>query len=802
MAATSGKEARPRSLRSKKENKGWHSWTGWSAMVCAAALLCLVHGASAQMVNPAIDHPGEPFSYYSQSTDQLGFMGARAGTEVTPAGYLYTGFGELMFFTGNPPKPTHQRVRTLLHGYLPVIQYTVDRDRVAYRFTMFAATLDGKPDGQLVDFIRVEITNRARGRRTAYFGAAMRYEGEVNTSTGIPDNCFRRPAKASRPGRYSQPGVAFSSNWTYGFDRDGFLRGGKVMYLFPTAPTLEKRMTPKMANNLSSNLRTRRLSILPTTPAGMVLYTLPLAPGQSRTLVFKLPVEPMAPNDPWMTQLRSARFDNFLARTTAFWEGILARGIEISVPEKKVNDTFRASLFYDLMALERVGDQYVQTVNDLQYHAFWLRDGSHIVHMYDVSGYHRIAGHVLDFFSAWQRPNGNFLSQAGQYDGWGQTLWAYGQHYRLTRDRAFAEKVFPSVLKAVGWLELARASDPLGLVPVTTPGDNEMITGHVTGHDFWALDGLSSAITLARGLGRTSDEQAFERDYRSLKAALLRQLARVTAKTGGYIPPGLDGEGGQDWGNMHAVYPLPILKPFDPRVTATLRVTRAKYREGIMTYDNERYLHDYITMLNTNTELIRGEQKTPLEEFYDTLVHTSSTQAGFETNILSWGDRDFAFDLAPHGWFAARFRTLLRNMMLRRQGDELHLLSTISPAWVRPGYSIFVRRAPTSFGQVNFQLRFLSATRARLSLKTHFFQQPRRIVLHLPWFMKTTAVTADDRAVPIRNGAAELPAGTRLVEIAWSRKPGTAPLSYKAAVAQYKAAYRRHWRAFLRNGSR
>jgi hypothetical protein len=281
-----------------------------------------------------------------------------------------------------------------------------------------------------------------------------------------------------------------------------------------------------------------------------------------------------------------------------------------------------------------------------------------------------------------------------------------------------------------------------------------------------------------------------------------RQLARVTTKTGGYIPPGLDGEGGQDWGNLHAVYPMPILEPFDPRVTATLRVTRAKYREGIMTYDNTRYLHDYITMLNTNTELIRGEQKTALGEFYATLVHTSSTDAGFETNILSWGDRDFAFDLAPHGWFAARFRTLLRNMMLREQGDELHLLSAISPAWVQRGRSIIVRRAPTDFGPMSFELQFLSPTQARLRMQPHFFQMPRQIILHLPWFMKTTKVTADGRAIAIRNGAVALSATTRAVQIAWSRKPGTAPLSYKAAVAHFKAAYRKRWRKSLRNGAR
>lgn len=764
------------------------------------AAFCFCALALAQMTNPAIDRPNQPFSYFSEPTEELGVMGASSGAEVTPEGYLYTGFGELMFFTGNPPKPIHRRIKTLLDGYLPVIQFEFIRDGIAYRFTMFAATLEGRPGGPLVDFIRVEIANRNALRRTAWFGAAMRYQADLNTTTGTSDSRFPRPVVPSQPGRYSQPGVKFSPDWIYGFADDAFLRDGKLMYCFPTIPAPKKQMTPKLANLFSANLTARRLPILPTTPVGFVLYALPLDPGQSRTLVFKLPVLPLAPDDPAVTLLRAARFDDFLARTTAFWKSILARGIEISVPERKVEDAFRANLFYDLMSLEHSGGDWIQTVNLLQYHAFWLRDASHIVRMYDLSGYHDLARNVLDFFARWQQPDGNFVSQAGQYDGWGQTLYAYGQHYQLTRDRQFAEQVYPGVQHAVAWLARARASDPLGLVPVTTPGDNEMITGHVTGHDFWALDGLQGAIALARGLGRTADAQSFDRQDQSLKAALLRRLDWLTAKTNGYIPAGLDGEGGQDWGNLHSVYPLPILDPFDPRVTATLRVTRAKYAEGIMTYDNGRYLHHYITMVNTNTELIRGDQKTALEEFYAVLVHTSSTHAGFETMVRPWATRDFAHDLAPHGWFAARFRTLLRNMMLREQGDDLHLLSAISPDWVRPGRSIVVRRAPTNFGEVGFELRFLSPTRANLSLQAQFFLPPRRLVLHLPWYMKTISVTADGRSMHIASGVVALPPSTKSVEIQWSRRSGVAPISYALAVQQYQAAERRHWQRFLLTG--
>jgi hypothetical protein len=47
---------------------------------------------NAQMVSPAIDAPNQPFSYFSKPTDEIGLMDAEAATEITPEGYLRTGF--------------------------------------------------------------------------------------------------------------------------------------------------------------------------------------------------------------------------------------------------------------------------------------------------------------------------------------------------------------------------------------------------------------------------------------------------------------------------------------------------------------------------------------------------------------------------------------------------------------------------------------------------------------------------------------------------------------------------------------
>jgi hypothetical protein len=763
----------------------------------AAAALSLggVGAARGQMVSPAIDTPGQPFNYFSQPTDEIGVMDAPEATEITPEGYLYTGFGELMFFTGPDDQPVHQRLRTLERGYLPIDTYVWRQNGVDYRFTVFAATLDGTPEGQLVDFIRVTMHNGNAQPTRAMLAAGLRYQGPSTTASSGGDNRFGRPVAGAKPGDYNQPGVAYNPDWVYGFEGNAFLRDGKAMYVFPAGAALS--LTLHNGYNQPFDLTARKLQLQATTPAGIARYSRMLGPGEETTLEFRLPVIPVAPG-PALTAVENASFDTYHQRVVDFWEGLLHQGMQLTLPEQKVTDTFRASLIYDLIARNKIGSDYVQTVNDLHYHAFWLRDSSDIVHSYDVTGYPVIARQVLDFFPRWQKPDGNFLSQEEQYDAWGQVLWIYGEHFRITHDRAFAEQVFPSIVKAVAWLHTARAGDPMHLIPYSKSLDNEDVPGHITGYNFLALDGLHEAILMARALGKTQEAADFQRESDDYRAAFLKQLDIVTAKTGGYIPPTLEpGVGGQDWGNLLGAYPEPVLAPDDPRITATLKNTQVRYQEGLITYGDGRFIHHYLTIKNTLTEAIRGDQEQAVNELYALLVHTSSTQAGFEYAIRPWGDRNFEGNLSPHGWFAAEYRTLLRNMFVREEGDDLHLLSVLSPEWIGAGKPVSVTGVPTDFGTVSLTLDQPTDAGAVLHIAAQWVQAPHHLVLHLPWFMQTTAVSADGKDLAVSGHAVTLPPGTQTVRLTWTQATGTPALSYQHAVDAYKAEYLRRYNLLL-----
>ena len=636
----------------------------------------------------------EPFSFSRTPTDQLAVPGEAAGTEITPEGYLYTGHTELVFDVGSRLRPYVAPLRTLAGGRYPVVSSQVRSGGVRYRVELFASPVAGRS----VDFVRVELHNGSRRPARARFGAAVRHAGGALTASGAPRFRFRRPAIAERPGLYLQPGAAFDPGATHAFRGHALSRDGRALYLFPRAPggvALRRELRPDGAGTAR-----------PGTRFGRADYTLRLAPGRAVVLDFKLPVTPLSPTDPAFAAIARASARVHRARTLRYWRALLSPAMRIDVPERKVEDAFYSALVTNAQSRYRTADgQWVQAVNKLQYHSFYLRDAAIITNAFDLVGLHRLARENLAFFGSWQGADGLFMSRPGQYDGHGQALWALGEHARRGGDPAFARTVFPAITRAVDWLAGARRRDPLGLLPAGDPRDNELVAGHLAGDNFWALAGLERAVELARVLGEREAAERFAAEQAALRAAVVAQVRQAAGERGGGIPPALDAPGGQDWGNLWASYPVQVLSPADPAVEATMRRMRARFREGIATYLDGRLLHHYLGFRVLQTELLGGRRRRVVRGLYDALAHTTATHGGFETGIHPGGSRSVDDNPTPHGWYAAEYVALLRNMLVREEGRRIVLGSALSPAWLRPGRVVRVGGAPTPAGRVSYSLR-------------------------------------------------------------------------------------------------
>lgn len=750
----------------------------------------------------------EPFCYFSAPTDQLGFKNSPKATVVTSDGAFISAFGQLSFYAGSPDnlRPINKRVKTLVDGYIPVIRFQFDRDGLHYAFEAFASPVNLDPRNNLITFVQCKVTNPSGEAQNGILGANFgEIDSDVNTDKSF--DWFKGQRTALKGALGAQRSTVWNSK-----------------PFMDQAAFTKSKPDPKFVNGLASE-HGHLVFVGPDSNAkpGMpdyfnrfketaVEYPFSLQPGAERVFRFKMPAVPTElTRTAAIADVVNANYDKYRANTIQFWKSEVAKANRFSVQDPKVMNTFRTSLVNDLIASEvGEGGQIYQRVNKIHYDYMWIRDSSFFVRTYDMLGLHEMAKSALQDFIVWKdgkavsffkpgapQPAGARLSV--QEDYWGQVLWAFGAHCRTTGDRAMLEQIYPLLQDHIDEFVAKCAKDPRGLWPVAGPYDNEAIDGHYTGHSFWALLGLKYAVMMANDMNRPDDAAKWQKVHDDYETLFLKQLRELASHSEGYIPPGMDKiSDGNDWDNASGgIYPFEVLTKDDPLAQKTLRMVRDfNYQEGIVTYGSNAWvaktmkeqgktfdrgtLHHYETFYITESNTVLGEQKKVVEDLYSILAHTGSTNSGFEFCIPAWSTRDPGDNFTPHGWFAARFMSQIRDSLVREEGTQLHLASVLAPDWVEPGKEVIVTDAPTFFGSASYRLHSTKGG-ATVSLSNKWNKAPAQVVLHTPWFVKVTSAAVDGKSVEVGDHQLVLDPNAKRVDLKWQwiEKPN---LSYKEAV--------------------
>jgi hypothetical protein len=787
------------------------------------------------MLNPSIDVPGEPFSYFLHPTDVVGALYDPVASEVTPEGYVYTGSGELMFYIGNPLEAVNQRIKTLDQGYLPVVQYKIRRDGIEYAFKIWADDLGGGLKGLPVNFVQVELSNSTHEQHTGFLSSAYRFSSPDMTLHGGPGDYRFGQRFELMPKQYIEGQTKFNPDWKYAWGTDSLVRDQRLLYLFPATPKYDQRSLSlgdtglRMVKYFTGEIEGNpdpKYTLRPLTPMGVVMYRVSLKPGEKQSLVFKMPIIPIPDGSPEVQQIRAADPGASLQHLDSLWTKLINQNPPLRFPEEKVQQYLLANTVLDLLAIDKVSGDLIQNINKFQYHDPY--GGATSVNMLIASlytGLNEIARDGLLYFYKVQQPDGKFIMdnhpKSLYWELFGYTLWGWGRYYQLTHDDDFLRQIYPGVVRAMEWQKKISGADPLGLMPVSTISDDAYLKDtYQTGMNMWVLVGLKNAIALSEGMGKKDDTAKFKAQYQTFWTAFERQLNTQTAKTGGYIPPGLNRTLlGNNWDNLLTLYPEPLFKPFDPRVTATIHESRATYVEGILGYvypgaiahDGNDYIFDTASRLhywqdpdNAENELVRGDpkdQELAVKDLYALLLHTTSTHAPQEYGTYPWSDRDYhSGDILPDGSSSGKTIELLRNMLVREYGDELYFFSAVSPAWVQPGMEIDIRGEQTVFGPVTAVLK-ATATGLQIQFANRFRQAPEHVIIPIPWFYQVDAAEADGDSVKITAGKLILPASTQTVNLRGRIKPGTTPISFDHAVTDYQQEYKTKYQQFLKTGT-
>jgi hypothetical protein len=485
------------------------------------------------------------------------------------------------------------------------------------------------------------------------------------------------------------------------------------------------------ATNTSTTPAKAKLNIgvIPAKSSGTHFVDKLLKPGESLEQAARYPFFPI--KDP--TTLLQADYKIWLQRTIDYWNGMKQSIASIEVPEKKVTDALKAAHVCQVIAND-LGEVHA---GEGFYDEFYIRDGAYQVMELEESGMWETAKKSIELYLPRQREDGRFESQVGQFDANGQAVWVLWQYYKMSADRAFLERVYPAMRKAVDWtirtLNETRNDQAFpGLLPKAVADGESLMQGnnHIVGYDFWNLRGMLVTADAARILGKSGEAAEL-----SKQADQYRTTIDAAMKKNGleHFPPTWE-LNGTHWGNTETLWPTPIYPKSDSRVTGLIDFLRKDfaggYIEGTIRWMGEPdAIHPYMGAYTTMADLSLGNDELVVQDFYWYLLHSTAAHAFpegiFYKKQTAWGNT------IPHATGACNYAIMLRHMLVHEEGDELHLLKAVPDWWLADGQQIRIERLPTWFGNISV---IITGTAKGVEVKFDGpdREKPARIILHLP----------------------------------------------------------------------
>lgn len=576
---------------------------------------------------------------------------------------------------------------------LPVITTTVERDGLRYEVEQFAYPLNGPPserrgDIPMVLLQKVTVANLRDRDRTVTL--KMYHRREFPSGDG------------STLARRTDGGATlFEDNVSH-----------RVLFaLDGVGPT-----------EVSCETRDETIEKKPWKASGVAL-AFDLAGRASREFVVKLPSPPVEARDAGTL----ARIDYASARqgTLEFWEEWVRRGAQFTVPEKAVNDLYRANLWHALRLPRRHGGSGDGVQIDLPYSNFaydqrgtpWpINQAVYVDYMiYALRGYHDVAAEeMLAMYRNNQEANGHVKG----YANWGvytpSMIYVTARNYLLSGDRAAFERLLPHALRALDWC----------LNEIPAQGLVRSPLNDLTGEGVWAFTQAYMVAVfdvMGRALERAGHPRAgacleAARSFRGSverafgAAAVRSPLAPLRDRTWTpYVPceAATAGRMLEQW------YPTDV-------DTGAMHLVRLKAlpAQGVLAeallndHEDNLYLHGWgmanepVYNPQATVYLFRDEPKAAIRAFYSMMA------CAFSHSVLepvehrwTWGQY-FGPPSTDGAWFE-----LYRNMLIRELDDDsLLLMQAPARKWLADGQRIAVERAPTCFGDMSMAVESRAAT--------------------------------------------------------------------------------------------
>ena len=495
---------------------------------------------------------------------------------------------------------------------------------------------------------------------------------------------------------------------------------------------------------LGGNLRGQVLADRPPASAGETLaWGWTLAPGQSKTVVVKLPYLVLT-EESERAALERLDFDAERAAVAGYWRRRLDESSRLITPEPVLDQFYRAQAGHLLINCEREPNstRRFARVGSFSYGAYG-NESCMMVADLDRRGYHQEAEECLEAWLHYQGTvalPGDFASKEGvlygaggyesggynQHHGW--VLWCLAEHYRFTRDAAWLGRAAPGLVAGADWIiresgrTTGRQELERGLLP---PGSLEDIGDWWTwlSTSCYTWRGLDSAAWALEQIGHPQAKrirQAAEAFHWSLLANFRNAARRspvVRLRDGTAVPhfPSYVQRRGRSFGwiceTLEGALHLLITGALDPRSPEAEWILKDyednlylsnQYGYRLDNFDRDWFGRGGMSMqacllLDVEPYLQRDDVKHALRAMFNAIavshfpdVHINTEHALPEMG--DWrGDHYKSSDEANAcGW--------LRQLFLREEGGALLVGQAVPRQWLKPGGQCGLQRAATWFG--------------------------------------------------------------------------------------------------------
>jgi hypothetical protein len=466
--------------------------------------------------------------------------------------------------------------------------------------------------------------------------------------------------------------------------------------------------------------------------------------------------------DPGPAFFRGLRVEAIFQMANAYWSRFFDGG-GIQMPDPRWSESMNAILGHAAICMNE-GAPDVAVVN---YNVF-NRDGMYIANIMQKGGRAALSEQILNYFVS-QPFNGRAYPEA---DNPGQILCAIHQHWLLTRDKGWLQRIYPSVCQIAAMIRYYRTTPgphwvsvkSLELGEALPPQERqELKPGRCDGFhpeytEAFDIAGLRGAVELAEALGSKEEVEQWSKLAGEL-------FATYDEKFGDKLQ--------HEYGSYSVLWPCHLYPTDHGKACDQFRNVGAQQPESWR----------YFPLATAHQGLLAGNREAGYRTLEIHLAHEQmrgwyafdegggSGSGGWYRTRTTWphnkekpGQNESV--AMPHGWAIAEFWLLMRDSIVFEDGQRLVLLGGVSPAWFRAPEGMRVNRLVTYFGSLD--MAYHPAPDGAELMLSGSAAPPAGYLLRLPPALQATVWRGSERLEIRSNGDCPLAPGTTGVYIRFS----------------------------------